>query len=139
MKIEDMLSDYKDLASLKSFTEAQHNKIIELNKKVQELEQKNKKLTLDLQNSSLSIVDRAESIIKSGTIIEDHEENICRMELKRLHDSSMDRALTFEETKKVEIFTKLLLAITNKPRIESREVKEKNTGELLQLVGNEDK
>jgi hypothetical protein len=41
------------------------------------------------------------------------EETICRVQLHLLNNASMLRELTMEETKKVEIYTKLLSQINN--------------------------
>lgn len=137
---EKMLKEFKNLNELQQFSEAQHKTIIELSKKNQKLEEevKHLKTLLDSQTPKLPIQQQEQSIIKSGAIIEDHEENICRMELKKLHDLSLERQLTYEETKKVEIYTKLLIAIQAKAKSNVIELKKTDTSDLLQLVQDND-
>lgn len=134
---ESMLKEFKNLTELQQFSEAQHKTIIELSKKNQKLEEevKHLKTLADSQVPKLQI-QQEQSVIKSGAIIEDHEENICRMELKKLHDVSLERQLTYEETKKVEIYTKLLIAIQAKVKSNVIELKKTDTSDLLQLVEN---
>lgn len=136
--IDDMMKSFVDMAELKSFCEQQHKTIMDLTKQIDKLRAKNKQLEDLTQQQTPVLVGEYSPIIQAGTINEAHEEIICKMELKKLHDTSLERALTYEETKKVDIFTKLLLAINQKPKGQLLDTKKKETSELLKLVSNDD-
>ena len=111
---------------------------MQLTKKVDVLQEKNKQLEELLVAKTPAIANQYTAIVPAGRIDEAYEENICKMELKKLHDLSVERALTYEETKKVDIFTKLLISINQRPKGQLLDTKKKETSELLRLVGNED-
>lgn len=136
--LDEMMKSFADMAELKLFAEQQHKTILELTKSIDKLRAKNKQLEELLQKKTPVLVGEYSPIVSAGTIDEAHEENICKMELKKLHDVSLERALTYEETKKVDIFTKLLLAINQKPKGELINTKKKDTDELLKLVSSGD-
>lgn len=136
--LEEMMKSFASMAELKSFAEQQHKTILELTKSIDKLRAKNKQLEDLLQQKTPALVGEYTPIVTAGTVDEAHEENICRMELKKLHDLSLERALTYEETKKVDIFTKLLLAINQRPKGELINTKKKDTDELLKLVASND-
>lgn len=137
--IDEMMKSFADTAELQSFCEQQHKTILELTRKIDKLNEKNKQLEDLLQQKTPVLVGEYSPIVKAGSIDEAYEENICKMELKKLHDLSVERALTYEETKKVDIFTKLLLAINQKPKGQIIDTKRKDTDELLRLVSSDDK
>lgn len=136
--IDEMLKSFSDIAELRDFSEQQHKTILELTKKIDALKAKNKQLEDLLQQKTPVLVGEYTPIIQSGRIDELYEENICKMELKKLHDLSIERTLTYEETKKVDIYTKLLLAINAKPKGQTIDTKKKDTDELLRLVSSSD-
>lgn len=128
---DEMMKQYKDMSSLQDFAEAQHRTIIELTKKLSDSEEKRKQVERML---GTNLPTTSNSLIKPG-VFEDHEENICRMELKKLHDLSMERTLTLEEAKKVELYTKLLLALDIAARKkEPKDITDVSTDELLAIV-----
>ncbi len=136
--IEDMMKSFTDISELQSFCEQQHKTIMELTKKIDKLTEKKNHLETMLQQKTPVLVGEYSPIIQAGTIDEAYEENICKMELKKLHDLSLERVLTYEETKKVDIFSKLLLAISQKPKGQLIDTKKKGTDELLKLVSGDD-
>lgn len=136
--IDDMMKQYINMAELQEFAKAQHKTILDLTKKISKLEEEKKHLEKLIGNSVPILVGQEHSLIKSGSIIENHEENICRMELKKLHDISMVSALTLEEAKKVELYTKLLLSLHNQPKKVKTEEREVSTEDLLQIVETEE-
>lgn len=129
-KIEDMMQEFKDLAELKDFTRAQHESIMNLTRKVKKLEEEKSEL-------ESMLVGKLPSNLNSSSLIQDvgaYEETICRMELKKLHDRSLEQQLTYEEAKKVEIYTKLLISINSKEKKEDLGAGKIETGDLLKLV-----
>lgn len=136
--IEEMMKSFSDQAELQAFCEQQHKTILELTKKIDKLNDKNKQLEDLLQQKAPVLVGEYAPIISAGRIDEAYEENICKMELKKLHDISIERQLTYEETKKVDIFTKLIIALNQKPKSQVFDTKKKGTDELLKLVSNSD-
>lgn len=135
--IHDMIKSFKTMKDLQEFTEAQHSTIMELTRKVQSLTEKNKHMENLLQQQVPVLVSEYKPPTIVGPNDQDHEEAICRMELKKLHDLSIERALTFEETKKVEVYTKLLISLSQKPKSVENIAKGKTTTELLRLVGSD--
>lgn len=133
-----MMKSFVDISELRSFCEQQHKTILELTRKLEKINEKNKHLENILQTKVPTLVGEYSPIIQAGRIDEAYEENICKMELKKLHDLSVERVLTYEETKKVDIFTKLLLAINQKPKGNIIDTKKKDTDELLRLVSGDD-
>lgn len=136
--LDEMLKSFTDSVERDQFITQQHKTILELTKKIEKLQAKNKHLEDLLQEKTPALVGEYSPMIKNGAIIEDHEENICRMELKKLHDTSLERQLTLEETRKVEIYTKLLVMINQKPKHEVIETKKKSNEELLRLVESDE-
>lgn len=136
--IDDMIKSFATLADLSEFSKQQHLTILELTKKIDALKVKNAQLETLIQEKTPVLVGEYTPILHAGRIDEAYEENICKMELKKLHDLSLERPLTYEETKKVEIFTKLILALSQKPKGNLIDTKKKDTEELLKLVSNND-
>ena len=134
--IDDMLKSFESQIELQAFAEQQHITILELTKKIDTLKEKNKQLETLLQTKTPVLVGEYSPIVQASTINEAHEETICRIELKKLHDIAIERALTYEETKKVDIYTKLLIAINQKPKNQIIDTKKKGTEELLKLVNS---
>lgn len=110
--IMDISNEFKDIAELRAYANAQYNTIINLTKKVNKLEEE--KLSLERQvNSRAQVIDTDE--VGSLILATSDEETICRIQLKKLKDKSLNsEELTLEETKRVEIYTKLLISMKEK-------------------------
>lgn len=93
---------------LQIFAEAQFQTILELNEEVDRLKNENKRL-------KQMVIVPAEFLPLSEITVSD-EQSICQMELKRLQAKAIDGPLTFEETKKVQVYSELLLKMENKPK-----------------------
>lgn len=129
--IDNMLEQFKDIAELKAYAEGQSKTIIELSKKNKKLEDENKKLNSLIEQERLIGV---KSSIQSN--ISD-EENIARMQLKLLKTFSDDRELTYEESKKVELYTKIVKEFDNKKNKLPNTNSEEKLEDLLRLVKND--
>lgn len=125
--IEDKFNSFKDHATSIKFMEAQQKTIIKLKEENEHL----KKL---LEKNVPVLIENGNSLIKTDGMLSDHEETICRIELKRLHDISLERALNYEEAKRVDLYSKLLIQINSKPKTIELEARKKPTDELLAIV-----
>lgn len=59
------------------------------------------------------------------------EESICKVQLRILNDTSLTRPLTLDEARRVEIYTKILNGLKNKPHTVVVETKDMSEKELL--------
>lgn len=133
-KIDTMADQFQSLAEMKAYSEAQYKTIIALNQKINELEAKNKSLEEILANSVPMVKEQAAEIqlLSQGT----DEETICRIQLKLLKDRVLaGDELTMEETKKADIYARLLLAIKQGNKKEAEKLTEKlDDGQLLDFL-----
>lgn len=122
----------KKIEDLEAFCEAQAKTIIELNKKLNE-----KQIEYDaLKKNTGNVIPLKKS---DGTLIEGQfavkdEETICREQLFLLKNLSMDRELTMEEAKKVEIYSKVLSQINSKPKETETTNKTHTIAEILAAI-----
>lgn len=127
-----MFSSLKDLNDWKEFAEAQNKVITDLSKKNADLKTEVDHLKSLLDSNIPSISQNKTSDVVS--FINEDEENICRMEISKLRDTSIQRHLTYEETKKLEIYTKILTQIRSSAKTLVPKTKEMKNEELLSLV-----
>lgn len=126
--IDRLADQYNDSESdTKAYVKAQAATIISQTRQVNELRKKMEELskqceTLTIENTKLKALAPASSLDIS---IPD-EESICLVQLALLNNMSMQRELTLEETKKTEIFTKVLQSTRGK----KPEEKEASIGNL---------
>jgi len=133
-----MVKDFKDLAELQQFAEAQYKTIIELSKKIQKLEEE-KTISENLLKQATPLVNNPKDItINDDDLLTKDEEKICIDQLKLLNIKSKSQELTFEETKKVEIFSKVLNSLRQTPNKSKGPLKKKDTAELLRMIENDD-
>ena len=90
------LESYKSIDDLKILATKQHTLLLQLKNEIMSLKDMNNDLKAQLLHTG-----------KSSLLVSD-EETICEMELGRLRDTSLQRTLTLEETKKFDILTKTL-------------------------------
>lgn len=124
MKFEN-LSQLKTVVELREFSE----KLIETTLKLkQELQQTKDKLQ------------HLEEITKthiSPISIASNEEELCKMEIKRLYDAAKLAPLEFTQVKSFEIYVKSLMLIRGKSVVEEKKSKKENSlshDQLLQLA-----
>jgi len=132
--IDKMSKQFKDISEIQSYCDAQYATIISLSKKINELEAKNKSLEELLANSTPIVKEKAADIqlLSQGT----DEETICRLQLKLFKDRVLaGDELTLEETKRVEIYAKLLLAIrTGDKKAEEKMASQLDDAQLLEFL-----
>lgn len=128
MQIDNISNKFKETAELQEFCTSQQSLIIELSKKIKSLE--------DERNHLKTMLDSSIPIYTSITISD--EENISREQLSKLKTISSERELTLEETKKVDIFTKILISLSALNKDIDTSAKNMDSAELLQLMNKND-
>ena len=106
--IDKMLEQIKDFASLQKYAEAQYKTILSLSRKVKVLEEENVELKDLLEKSTPVLNEEKKNFVAYQVEASSDEEMIAKVQLARMKEISMDRELTLEEAKRVEIFTKIL-------------------------------
>lgn len=109
---------------LKIFSDAQTATIISLNKKINELNREIERL------KSQNIPSITSSIVTDV----DDEETIARTQLNLLKNVALTRELTYEETKKVDIYAKLLISLMGRKKEKGLPGDEAETADLLKIV-----
>lgn len=111
---DEMSKSFKDFVELQEFSQAQHRTIIELSKKISNLEKENLHLKELLESTTqLTTSDNKPMIVDLGI---SNEEIISATELRKLKELCVSKndTLTLEEAKKVELYTKILSGLRNK-------------------------
>lgn len=108
---DKMIQTFKTLEDLQAFAKAQQKTLIDLTKKLKTSEEEIKHLK--------KLLEGAVPVINSPAKIDfstNDEESIAREQLYLLKKISADRELNMEETRRVEIYSKILIAIKDKPK-----------------------
>lgn len=140
MNVDQMMQQFKTDTELKAYAEAQYMTILEMSKKIQKLEEDNLHLKKMLEKSVPILEEDKKDLLifPAGTT---NEEIICSIQLGKLKELSMERELTLEETKKTEIYSKILLSLRNKTDDSKKQAPTEalSTADLLNLVSSLDK
>jgi hypothetical protein len=128
--ISKISDDFKDFVKLQLENKAQFTVIANLTRSNEELKQKIKHLEsmLDKTVPTISVSTSLSTNVKSG---DEPEVDICRMEILKLRDKSLIESLTYEDSKKLETFTKVLNAARNIPKIMEVKAKKFSDDDLL--------
>lgn len=132
MDIDQLAQSFKTLKELRHYCDSQMMVISELNKKIVALQEENKHLQ-DLLSKSTPIISDASGsleIYKNMT----NELAVCLMQIKILKEKSEDGELSLEDTKKLEIYTKLLLNLKTDKPAGNKEVSDLSDEELLEAA-----
>src|ERR1017187_2539 len=127
MNIDEMSEQFEKLAEMKAYSEAQTKTIIDLTKKLRSAEEQVKHLKMLVENTVPVTIDDGAS----------DEEKISRQQLYYMKIKSEKEELTLEETKRVEIYTKILAQLKNNNKNNTETSKDFKTEDLLALVSNE--
>lgn len=127
---DKMVDTFKTMEDLQMFCKAQQKTLIELTKKNKEKEDKIKHLE-KLLSQTVPVLQTDKPKIEFGA---NDEESIAREQLFRLKELSHEKELTLEEAKRVEIFSKILIAGKQKPKDIISNGKQLDTKELLKLI-----
>jgi hypothetical protein len=118
-----MVENFKTTAEMRKFCEAQHRTIVDLSRKLREVERK-----LEDKPPSIALNTALDGITD--------QEVICRTQLAIMKEKALQGELTLEEAKKVDIYTKVL-NLNNNSEEESptfKAMKELTSEELVALV-----
>lgn len=123
-----------DFESMQKFAEAQHKTIIELSKRIKKLQDKNTSLEALLKTANLPT-------IENNPLLEglQSEEYIATLQLEKLKNISIERELTLEEARKVEIYSKILKTDEIKKRTLNISPKKLSDDDLLNSLVIQDK
>lgn len=133
--ISRTISQYKDWDQLAQFAQAQQTTIVQISKKIQRLEEERDHLKTLLESSVPLIKTESDSVNEST---ENDSEYICTLEIAKLKKISIQRALTYEEVKRLEIHFKMLTQINSRPNKQEKDVKELSNDRLLELIESKD-
>lgn len=130
-----ILDNFNNVDDLKEYASSQYKTIIMQSKKITELERKAESLESKLQEAEKKVaVSSAFSIDQpEGT---SDTETTCVIQIAMLKGLAMNRELTLEETKKLEIFAKTLQMLKGKVVEEKKKEQPTkiSTADLLKLV-----
>jgi hypothetical protein len=134
--IDKMAEEFKSMAELQLYVNSQQQLINKLNAKINELEEKKTHLEKLLTDNSIIIADGS-SVIDAFLKCDDPEA-IARTQLKILRDRSLQGELNMEETKRVEIYTKIVDGVESKRKDKMKNVVQSvSDEELLKLVSTD--
>lgn len=126
-KVESIFGKFKTEDEKNAYIEASFQTIQEQNKKIGTLETKIRQLESLLAKTVPVVVSPQDQITPS-------EEQICRDQLRVLNLTSKERELTLEETRKVEIYSKILVALAGQTKVTPNQAEGFDLGQLLELV-----
>jgi hypothetical protein len=130
-KVSKTIAQYKEFKQLQEYACAQETTILQMSKKIQTLEEKLKHSEVILKNAGPAI----NSIVQYS---KSDSEDICKIEIAKLKSFTIERELTYEEVKKLDIYYKVLNNINSKPHPE-KEAEQLPTDNLLKIVESENK
>ena len=133
--IDQLASQFKTLAELRQYANSQYQVIAQLNRKIVQIEEENKHLK-ELLTKQSSVLDDSTGTLEIYKDVTD-ELATCLMQIKLLKEKSVGGELTFEDAKKLDIYTKLLLQLKSGKKAEEQPTKTLTDEELLKLLNEE--
>lgn len=135
--IDQLAQNFKSIKELRQYCNSQYTVITSLNKKIVSLEEENKHLK-EMLAKSTPILEESNGRIEVYKDVTD-ELAVCLMQIKLLRDRCANGAteLTFEEAKKLDIYTKLLINLKTGEKPEENITKTLSDEELLKLLNEE--
>lgn len=131
MAIDKTILQYKELSQLQEFAQAQQTTIIQISKKIQRLEEERDHLKTLLESSVPLIKTSPEGVTQNA---EADSEYICSIEIAKLKNITQERELTYEETRKLSEYFKILNQINIRNPKQEKEVKDLSNDNLLKLI-----
>tara|TARA_R110000868_G_scaffold66014_7_gene197020 strand:+ start:519 stop:947 length:429 start_codon:yes stop_codon:yes gene_type:complete len=127
---DKIVGQIKDLAELQAYADAQYKTIVDLNKKINELKDKNQSLELVVS----SLPTKPSNVVEFPSLHISAEEEVCLKQLEYLRGASNNRELTLEEARKLEVYAKILLQIRSNIKDVDTKFKKMSTDDLLKLT-----
>jgi hypothetical protein len=127
---DKMLQNYKDMAELQAFAEAQYTTIVTLTEQNQTLKEEITHLKTLLESTAPLLPTE----VRTERLLVSDEEAISKIQLEKLRDVSLTRELTLEEAKRFEIFYKVLNSVRSNTKTYESSVKKLGSTELLALL-----
>lgn len=127
------IKEAKEYKKLETFSNAQTNTIIELSRKLKTAQDEITHLKKLLEGSVPLIQSQSDKIVSNAG----DQEYICRTEINKLRGISNERELTLEETKKLDIFSKILKDLAISPKGLDQPAKRATDEELLAAIESE--
>lgn len=140
MNIDQLVKDFKTMEEMKVFVQSQFKQIISLNNKIRDLEEKlknNNTSSREINNLPQKSSSNLPSLSSNQTfLVEDDAKTISQIQLKMIKEQALDRELTLEEAKRVEIFNKILTSEgkSDKDKPLKADAKVLKDNELLALI-----
>lgn len=100
--ITTLTNKFSDFVELQTFADQQYKALLKAKSKIELQQQEIEHLKLILLSAQLA-PSEPELIIKSN------EQTICEIEIERLRSTTLERSLTLEETKKLDLLVKNLM------------------------------
>lgn len=132
MDIDQLASQFKTMKELQQYCNSQFSVISQLNKKIIYLEEDNKKL-LELLEKSVPKLEVEEGGLEVYKDLSD-ELITCLTQIKLLKNKALDIELTFEEAKKLDIYTKLLITLKTGKEKEKNPASEADNSKLVEIL-----
>jgi hypothetical protein len=114
------IDSFRKLSELKEYTQALLDEAIKLKQELQKA------------NDKVSHFEEIAKFSTSPLSVGSNEEEVCKLEIRRLHDLCKSRPLEFNEVKAFEIFVNSLLKIQGKPSEDTSKRKSKKQVDLTQ-------
>lgn len=135
MRIDELANQFNNIKDLREYCNSQYSVIVELNRKINKIEEENKHL-LALVEKATPYLAEQEGKLEVYKNLSD-EMAICLMQIKILKDKSISSELSFEDTKKLEIFTKTLITLKTGQKAPDSAAKGLSDAELINLIESE--
>jgi hypothetical protein len=134
-KIDNLLTEFKDVSEWKEFAEAQNKSLVSLTKENEELKEKVKHLE-SLLNQTVPVLqpERRPIHINNLQVTAEDAEMICALELASLKKAAMAAPLTLDESRRFQIYTNALKDLRAAPKSIDIPAKKMSDTELLKLV-----
>ena len=123
-----VISNEEKVIEQQMYISAQNKTILVLKKKIQDLEIKLKALSEDNQRAPANLLT---GDVDPGVI---NPMLTCEIEISKLHKVTIERELTFEETKKLDLLIKNLVLLRSKKEAEPPAATKMSTEDLLKLA-----
>jgi tRNA splicing endonuclease len=130
VNFDKIVGQIKDLAELQAYADAQYKTIVDLNKKINELKDKNQ----SLEYAAAALAVKPSNVVEFPSLHISAEEEICLKQLENLRGISSSRDLTLEEARRLEIYAKILIQIRSNIKDVDGKFKKMSTDDLIKLA-----